>query len=52
MSIDLQVTRTDDAMVVLQSKDAQQSLRNNIFQSAAYDAVRKVTVIPIQDMNK
>ena len=50
--IDLQVTRTDDPMVVLQSNGKQQLSRNNILRSAAYDAARKRTVIPIQDMTK
>ena len=50
--IKLQVTRTDDSMVVLRSKVMQHSLRNIIIQDAAYDTVRKITVIPIQDMNK
>ena len=39
-------------MVVLQEKGTQQSLRNVILRAAAYDAARKRTVIPIQDMNK
>ena len=50
--IKLHVTRTDDPMVVLQAKDTQQSLRNIILQAAAYDDVRKITVVPNQDMKK
>ena len=37
--IELQVTRTDDNIFVLQSKDTQKSSRNIILR-AAYDAVR------------
>ena len=50
--IELQVTRTDDNMVVLQAKGIQQSPRNIILQDAVYDAAIKITVIPIQDMKK
>ena len=50
--IQLQVIRTDDPMVILQSKGIQQSSSNIIIISAAFDAVIKRTVIPIQDMKK
>ena len=50
--IKLQVTSTEDPMVVLREKGTQQSSSNIILQDAAYDAVREITVIPIQDMNK
>ena len=50
--IKLQVTRNDDTMVVLQEKGTKQSSRNIILRDAAYEALRKRTVIPIQDMNK
>ena len=39
-------------MVFLLAKGTQQSPRNIILQAASYDAVRKRTVIPIQDMKK
>ena len=39
--IQLQVIRTDDPMVVLQSKGTQQSSRNMFLGAAAYDAVKK-----------
>ena len=39
-------------MVVPIAKGMQQSSRNIILQYAVYDAVRKITVIPIQDMKK
>ena len=50
--IDLQVNITDDPMVVFQAKSTQQSSRKIIIQAVLYNAVRKITVIPIQDMNK
>ena len=50
--IEVQVTSTDDPMVVLYSKGRQKLSRNIVLQAAAYDAVRKGTVIPIQEMNK
>ena len=50
--IELQVTRTEDPMVVLREKDKQKSSRNIILRATAYDAVRKLIVVPIQDMKK
>ena len=50
--IELQVTRTDDPMVVLQEKGVQQSSRNIILWAAVYDAVREITAIHIQDIKK
>ena len=50
--IELHVTMTDDPMVVLRAKSTQQYSSNIILWAAVYDAVRKRTVIPIQDMNK
>ena len=50
--IKLQVTRTDGLMVVLWAKGAQKSSRNIILRASAYDAVRKIKVTPVQDMNK
>ena len=49
---DVQLTRTDDTIVVLRAKCTQQSSRNNILQAAAYSAMRKQTVLNIQEMNK
>ena len=46
--IELQVTRNDDPMVVLQAKGMQQSSRNTILRYAAYGAVIKGTAIPIK----
>ena len=43
---------TDDPIVVLREKGEQQSSRSIILQDAAYEAVRKITVIPIQDIKK
>ena len=39
-------------MVVLRAKGTQQSSRNIILRAAEYETVRKITVIPIQDMKK
>ena len=50
--IKLQVTRTYDPMVVLQGKGMQKSSGKIILRDAVYDAVRKITVTPIQYMNK
>ena len=47
-TIEVQVTRTDDPMVVLRAKGAQQLSRNIVLQATAYDAVKKQTVVPIQ----
>ena len=50
--IELQVTRTDYPMVILWEKGMQKLSRNIILRSAVYDDVRKITVIPIQDIKK
>ena len=50
--IKLQVTSTDDTMVVLREKGMQRSSRNIFLRAAAYDAARKRTVNPSKDMNK
>ena len=39
-------------MVLLRAKGTQQSSMDIILKDAAYDAVRKITVIHIQDMKK
>ena len=39
-------------MVVLQEKGMQKSSREIILRAAVYDAVRKITVISIQDINR
>ena len=39
-------------MVLLQAKGVKQLSRNIILPAAVYDAVRKITVIPIQYMKK
>ena len=39
-------------MVFLQEKSSQQSSRNIVLQDAEYDAVRKLTVISIQEMKR
>ena len=39
-------------MVVLQAKGTQKSSKNIILQAAAYEAVRKIKIIPIQDTKK
>ena len=49
--IEVQVTRTDYPMVVLQEKGSQKSSRNIVLQAAAYDAVTKKNVTPIQEIN-
>ena len=50
--IKLQVTSTDDPMVVLRVKGTQQSSRNMILRAAAYDAAIKLTVTPIEETKK
>ena len=50
--IELQVTRTDYPMVILWEKGMKKLSRNIILRSAVYDDVRKITVIPIQDIKK
>ena len=40
-------------MVIIQAKvSIQQPLRKNLLRAAAYDKVRKRTVLPLQDMNR
>ena len=46
--IQVQVTRTDNNMVVLWANGTQKSSRNSIIRAAVYDAARKRTVLPIQ----
>ena len=49
--IDLQLTRTDFPMVFLQQNVSQKISSNIVLQYSSYDAVRKLTVIPIQEIN-
>ena len=50
--IQLEVTRTNDPMVIIRAKGStQQTLRNILLRAAAYDTVRKRTVLPIQEIN-
>ena len=49
---ELQGPMTDDPIVVLREKGEQQSSRSIILQDAAYEAVKKITVIHIQYMKK
>ena len=46
--IGVQESSTNDPMVVLQAKGIQKSSRNIFIRAAAYDAVWKQTIIPIQ----
>ena len=50
--IEVKLTSTDDTIIVLWWKGAQQSSRNIITLATAYDAARKQTVLPIQEMKK
>ena len=52
MPIELQATRTDYPMVIFQEKGMEQSSKKIIIQAAVFGAMRKRTVIPIQEMNK
>ena len=45
--IEIQVTSTNDPMVVFRAKGKKQSLRNIILQTVAYDAAVKITVTHI-----
>ena len=50
--IKLQVTRTNNPMVIIRPKGStKQPPRNIILWAAAYDTVRKRTILPLQDMN-
>ena len=49
-TIKLQVTSTNDPMVIIRAKGStQQPPRNILLWAAAYDTVRKQTVLPLQD---
>ena len=51
--IQLQVTRTNDPMVIIRAKGStQQPSRNILLRAAAYDTVRKRTVLPLQEMKR
>ena len=52
VTIKLRVTRTDDPMFLFWAKGTQTLLIKFILQDAAYEAVRKITLIPIQYMKK
>ena len=47
--IQLEVTRTNDPMVIIRAKGStQQPSRNILLRAAAYDTVNKQTVLPLQ----
>ena len=51
--IQLQVTRTNDPMVIIRAKGStQQPSRNGLLPAAAYDTVRKRIVLPLQYMKR
>ena len=51
--IQLQVTRTNDPMVIIRAKGrTQQPSGNILLQAAAYDIVRNQTVLPLQEMKR
>ena len=51
--IQLEVTRTNDPMVIIQAKGStQKPSRNILLRAAAYDTVRKRTVLPLQKMKR
>ena len=51
--IQLEVTRTNDPMVIIRAKGStQQPSRNILLRAAAYDTVRKRTVLPLQEMKR
>ena len=51
--IKLQVTSTNDPMVIIREKDStQQPSRNILLRAAVYDTVRKRTVLPLQEINR
>ena len=51
-NIEVQVTRTDDTMVVLRAKSGQKSSMNIVIRAASYESVREKYAIPIQEVNK
>ena len=51
--IQLEVTRTNDPMVIIRAKGStQQPSRNILLWVAAYDTVRKRTVLPLQEIKR
>ena len=51
--IQLEVTRTNDPMVIIRAKGGtQQPSRNILLRAAAYDTVRKRTVLPLQEIKR
>ena len=51
--IKLQVTRTNDPMVIVRAKvSTQKPPRNILLRAAAYDTVRKRTVLPLQEIKR
>ena len=50
--IEVQETRTDDPMVVIQEKGIKKTSMNLVLRGAAYDTTRILTVIPIQETKK
>ena len=51
--IKLQVTSTNNPMVIIQAKGiTQQPSRNILLRSAAYETVRKRTSLPLQEMKR
>ena len=51
--IQLQVTRTNEPMVIIRAKGSnQQPPRNILLRAAVYDIVRKRTVLPLQEMKR
>ena len=51
--IQLEVTRTNDAMVIIRAKGSNQKpSRNILLQVAAYDTVHKHNVLPIQEIKR
>ena len=51
--IELQVTRTNDPMVIIRAKGStQKPLRNILLRAAAYDTVRRRTILPLQEMKR
>ena len=51
--IQLQVTSTNDPMVIIRAKGStQQPSRNILLRVAAYDTVRKRTVLPLQEIKR
>ena len=51
--IKFQVTSTNDPMVIIRVKGStQQPPRNILLRAAAYDTVRKITVLPLQETKR